>query len=183
MGGGGGGGIPGDLQPWRAHPLPGLQDSRDPADTSSMRIAVLLPLLLAGCVTTVENAPPHLSSAVIRRGKPTAAWAAVENRVIRGYVVRFEPPCEPERFLYSVRNEHQQDLGVIDSIGRAYRYRPHADEPDWVGSGTVLFGVRRMLGGGPEMQLLSVELVDEDAQPSDREEASASEGAPGTAPG
>jgi len=51
---------------------------------------------------------------VVHRGRPVAAWAAVENRIVRGYVVRFEPPGEPERFLYSVRNQHQQDLGALN---------------------------------------------------------------------
>lgn len=129
-----------------------------------MRIALLF-ILLAGCVTTARSSPPGLSSAIVRRARPTAAWGAVENRRIKGYVVRFEPPGDPDRFIYSVRNEHQQDLGVIDSFGRVYRYRPHADEPEWIGSGTVLFGVRRILGSGAEMRLVDVELVDEGAVP------------------
>ena len=129
-----------------------------------MRIVLLL-LLLAGCVTTTQSSPPGLSSAIVRRARPIAAWGAVENQMITGYVARFEPPGDPDRFIYSIRNEHQQDLGVIDSFGRVYRYRPHADEPEWIGSGTVLFGVRRILGSGPEMHLVEVELFDEDADP------------------
>jgi hypothetical protein len=125
-----------------------------------MRIAILL--LLAGCISTSESSPPGLSSAVVRRAEPTMAWAAAELRVVHGFVVRFEPPGDPARFVYSIRNEYQQDIGVIDATGRVYRYRPHADEPEWIGSGTVHFGVRRILGLGPEMQLLEVSLVDAD---------------------
>ncbi|TDJ71229.1 MAG: hypothetical protein E2O39_08655 [Planctomycetota bacterium] len=143
-----------------------------------MRTALLSLLLLAGCITTAKSSPPGLSSAIVRRARPTAAWGAVEHRRITGYVVRFEPPGDPARFIYSVRNEHQQDLGVIDSFGRVYRYRPHADEPEWIGSGTVLFGVRRILGSGAGMRLVDVELVDEGADPPTIEMEPVDEDAP-----
>ena len=59
-----------------------------------------------------------------------------------------------------------------------YRHRPHSDEPEWIGSGTVLFGVRRILGSGAEMHLVDVELVDEGADPPTIELDPADEDAP-----
>jgi hypothetical protein len=47
--------------------------------------------------------------------------------------------------VFVVRNSWRQDLGVIDRLGRAYRFRPHAEEPDWLGTGTVEGGAARIL--------------------------------------
>jgi hypothetical protein len=62
--------------------------------------------------------------------------------------VRFEDESAPEHTFFSVRNERHQELGMIDRLGRAFRYRPHERDPEWLGTGTVLDGTRRILGAG-----------------------------------
>jgi len=71
----------------------------------------------------------------------------------RGYVVVFEAAAAPQDTVYVVRNTHHQDLGIIDSLGRAFRYRPHENEPAWLGSGSVAHGLQRILDSDsmPEM--------------------------------
>jgi len=63
----------------------------------------------------------------------------------RGYVVLFESAASPLDAVYVVQNLHQQDLGMIDSLGRAFRYLPHEKDPRWLGSGSIARGVQRIL--------------------------------------
>ncbi|MCP3916348.1 MAG: hypothetical protein GY711_12395 [bacterium] len=100
--------------------------------------------LAAGCTTTYESAPPGVDGAIIHQAPATDAWHIVVDGVAAGVLVRFEEP-DTARFLYSVRNEHNQDLGLIDADGRAFRFRPHG-EPEWISTGTVLEGALEILG-------------------------------------
>jgi hypothetical protein len=45
-----------------------------------------------------------------------------------------------------VRNVWNQELGRVDADGRAWRYRPHGDQPLWLGTGPVADGVFAILG-------------------------------------
>jgi hypothetical protein len=63
----------------------------------------------------------------------------------RGFVVLFEASNSPQEAVYVVRNLYQQDLGIVDAWGRAFRYQPHEDDPEWVGSGSVIRGVQQIL--------------------------------------
>lgn len=75
------------------------------------------------------------------------AWELWESGRCLGAFVRFEEHGNTERAFYSVRNREGQELGIVDLDGRAWRYRAHASEPEWLGSGTVIDGARRILGG------------------------------------
>ena len=97
---------------------------------------------------------------MIASARPTRAWRLAEGTATLGYVVCFEDPSDAERTFFSVRNELQQDLGLIDRRGRFFRYRPHRREPEWLGSGTVLEGARRILDAGPESELVEVRVAD-----------------------
>jgi hypothetical protein len=96
-------------------------------------------------VTTVEHRPLGLDSAVLAHAGPTAFWRVLQEERVVGALVRFDERGSGERFLYVVRNEHNQDLGIIDAGGRAYRERPHA-QAEWIGTGTVVDGVAGILG-------------------------------------
>jgi len=117
-----------------------------------MRLRPLLPacaaalcLLASGC-RTIESKRPIAATGEVRVGLPARAWEVVsEGRELVGLVVLFENP-RPEESHYMVRNVWHQDLGLIDSLGRSYRYLPHHREPAWVGSGTISRGVERILG-------------------------------------
>lgn len=73
-----------------------------------------------------------------------------------GLVVQFQESGGVRDSLYVVRNTWHQDLGLIDGLGRAFRYVPHREEPVWVGSGTVLSGAQRILGVSGPCRLLEV---------------------------
>ena len=111
----------------------------------SLLSGLLVASLLAGCqVVEVRNQPAAVSSHV-ESGVPATAWEVVAPDTERiGIVVRFASTSHGPP-LFMVRNVWHQDLGLIDARGRAYRYVPHHADPAWVGTGTVLQGVERIL--------------------------------------
>ena len=119
----------------------GIGSLRDVPPLRPLMIAALV--LLASCETT-RNALPTGGERTPARTEPVRAWAIVSGGEAHGFAVRFEEK-DGDRFFFSVRNENQQELGLVDSLGRAYRYRPHQEEPEWLGTGTVEEGVRRIL--------------------------------------
>lgn len=88
---------------------------------------------------------PIAATADMRVGAPTRAWEILDGSDVAGLLVFFEALAAVEDSLYVVRNVWHQDLGFVDAYGRAFRYLPHHAEPAWVGSGTVLQGVERIL--------------------------------------
>lgn len=123
-------------------------------------LAALLAACSASCSTTKTSTPPGLGDAVVLRSQPVRAWELVDGGTRAGSVVRFEEPGANGRAWFSVRNVHAQEVGIVDVAGRAWRYRPHQREPEWLGSGTVLAGVIRILDAGPTAQLAEVALSD-----------------------
>lgn len=121
-------------------------------------VSICLALVAAACRTTTTSSPPNLASAVIVHALPQAAWQVVDDEHVAGWVVRFETAAAGDKAYFSVRNEHQQELGVIDVDGRAWRYRAHQRDPDWLGSGTVVSGARNILGASDRAQLVPVDL-------------------------
>lgn len=111
----------------------------------------LAPLLacVTSCVTTDVHASP-LAPAPAVTAAPDSAWEILgTGDEPLGYVVRFEenaPLGDQARAFFSVRNRYQQELGLVDDLGRSWRFEPHAKEPDWLGSGSVAEGVSRILG-------------------------------------
>ena len=110
--------------------------------------------LLAACTSTAEQAPVGLEDAVVLPTPAVASWRAEVGLRQVGSVVRYEEAVGPGRHLFSVRNAHDQDLGYIDAVGRAWRLRPHQD-PELLGTGTVAEGVARILGM-TEVELIEV---------------------------
>ena len=133
----------------------------DSVDEGAVQLRSLLPacaaalcLATTGCYT-VETKRPIAATAEMRVGLPARAWEVVsgESELV-GLVILFESP-RPMESHYMVRNVWHQDLGLIDSLGRSYRYLPHHREPAWVGSGTIVRGVERILDSG-DCQLVEV---------------------------
>ena len=117
---------------------------------------LLLPIVALtalGCVSSKDSSPPGLDSAVVQHSKATRAWNLRSQGVAVGSVIRYESVLGPDRFYFIVRNRHEQDMGLVDALGRAYRNRPFEDEPEWLGSGTVLDGARLILGLGGAVEL------------------------------
>ena len=122
-------------------------------------LSLLAGLHVAGCTHEVHTAPTNLHDAVVLGLSPEAAWKVLEGGRSVGSVVLYREDSSPNREFYAVHNVHEQDMGQIDSNGRAWRYRPHED-PELVGSGTIPSMVRLILGLSSEAQLESVSLDD-----------------------
>ncbi len=98
--------------------------------------ALLATLILAlgpACRTTAETSPVGLADNAPTAAEAECAWRVVRRGRTVGSVVRYRELSEPHRHYLAVRNVHHQDVGVIDALGRAWRYRPH-DEPEHLGS-------------------------------------------------
>ena len=86
-------------------------------------------------------------------GTPVGVWALYTRGEEVGRLVRYDSPvaatpsgADGQRVLFAVQNAWGQDIGLVDALGRAWRFRPWSDEPEWVGTGTVIDGARRVLG-------------------------------------
>ncbi len=92
------------------------------------------------------------------RAMPQDAWQVVDGEAIVGWVVRYETAIAGDRAYFSVRNVHQQELGVVDLDGRAWRYRAHQRESEWLGTGTIAGGARGILSVSEKARLVPVAL-------------------------
>jgi hypothetical protein len=109
-----------------------------------------------GCIETTTHHPVGAGEEhTLHRVPLVAVWDVVDGGRVVGAVLRFErgseSGAEPE-LIYVVRNEHGQDLGLVDALGRAWRKRPHAPD-EAVGAGTLEAGARRILAVGDSARL------------------------------
>ena len=109
---------------------------------------------LAACRTTQSERPSTPDPAILYRAQAQRAWDVTCAGEPAGSVVYFATEAAPEQAVWVVRNAWGQDLGWIDSLGRAYRLLPHHKDPAWVGTGTVQQGVERILGTAGECTLV-----------------------------
>ena len=108
-------------------------------------LASLASLPLAACMTSTTSLEPvGLDRAVLTPVPAVRAWVVIAQGEVVGSVVRSAERGRDGRFLYVVRNIWDQDLGVVDELGRAWRRVPH-QEDEWSGTGTVAQGVRSIL--------------------------------------
>ncbi|MEC7232910.1 MAG: hypothetical protein VX015_11925 [Planctomycetota bacterium] len=103
--------------------------------------------VLPGCMITTTQDPPGIERAVLTPVPAVRAWVVMEEGRVEGSVVRYAERGQGGRFLYVVRNVWDQDVGVVDELGRAWRRVPH-QEDRWLSTGTVADGVRRILDLG-----------------------------------
>ena len=136
---------------------------------SCIGFALLLGAFAAGC-RTIETKRPIFHSQPVRTASPTRMFEVQHEGAARGYVVLFEAQASPQDAVYVVRNRHHQDLGVIDALGRAFRYRPHEDDPAWLGSGSVVRGVQRILNTDSLPAMREISLPETPASPVSRGE-------------
>ena len=100
-----------------------------------------------------------MGSAVVMRSEVVFAWEMRDGGRVLGYVVRMQTGETVPQTHYSVRNEHQQELGIVDADGRAWRYRPHQREPVWLGTSTVTKGARLILDASEQAEMVTVDLA------------------------
>ena len=130
------------------------------ARNRSLTFSLLLGLtmLAASCVSETTSSQDY-GDLNARQSTAQGAWEVLDGQKTVGYVVRFEEKGEQDNLLLSVRNTYNQDLGWIDQLGRAWRYRPHED-PEWISTGSTLQGVRHILEVGESTRMESCSLTD-----------------------
>lgn len=119
------------------------------ATPSPARLLAPALLLVAACITTEQHATP-LAPAPAVSASVVQAWQLLSaTGEPLGFLVRFEenaPGTDSPRGFYSVRNPYQQELGMVDDLGRSWRFELHRSEPSWLGSGSVSEAASRILG-------------------------------------
>jgi hypothetical protein len=124
-----------------------------------MAIASLgLAAATVGCRSETTSSPVHLDAAVVSHARAVSAWEVWDDKRCVGSVVRYDDVDRPSRGYYSVRNRDQQALGLVDFDGRAWRYRPHQRDPEWIGTGTVAHATSWILGCSEDCELVPVAL-------------------------
>lgn len=123
------------------------------------RFALFFLLLAPACQSTTTSSPPNLHAAVVTHSTPVEAWQMVDDGRVAGFVVRYESNEGKGGAYFSVCNEHAQALGIVATDGRAFRYRAHASEPEWLGTGTVLQGARGILDTSADAALEAIDLA------------------------
>ena len=131
---------------------------------------LMLALLGAGCRTVATRETSSALAPEVRIGARARTWEVRCGTEALGYVVLFQEHGLVRDSVYVVRNAWNQDLGLIDGLGRAYRYVPHEEEPAWVGSGTIALGAERILGAHETCALVELETPVLDDAPTPRED-------------
>ncbi|MFT5288628.1 MAG: uncharacterized membrane protein YraQ (UPF0718 family) [Planctomycetota bacterium] len=127
-------------------------------------LVLLCGLLVAAgtssCITSTEHEVSSNSGArSIRRAEPTTAWEVVLDGETFGRVIRFDVEGWPGETRFVVQNPYGQDMGMVDALGRAFRYVPHRPAL-WVASGTVPEGTAAILKLTGNLELQEVALTD-----------------------
>lgn len=122
-------------------------------------LSFLLLTLCASCLMT-DRTTSSLSPAPAVISSPGQAWIVKDQGGQHlGYLVHFQEnssATQPKGF-FSVRNTFQQELGLVDDLGRSWRFEPHAKQPMWLGSGTVSEATSRIFGFPIQLSLTTLE--------------------------
>jgi hypothetical protein len=137
------------------------------SSTIAVSLALGAALLTAtACRSVTTQQPINIDSAVATHGEPARAWEVLEDGRVVGSLVKYEDAAEPARGFFSVRNVDRQALGIIDLDGRAWRYRPHVKDAEWLGTGTVAQSASRILGCSDACELREIPLSELDREPT-----------------
>jgi len=154
---------------WRAS---ASRSTRSTRRGSTIVIALALGASLlataSACRSVTTQQPINLDSAVATRGEPVRAWEVLDHGRVVGSLVRYDDAADPARGFFSVRNVDRQSLGIIDLDGRAWRYRPHVKEAEWLGTGTVAQSASWILGCSPSCELHEIPLHELEQEPTQR---------------
>ncbi len=121
---------------------------------ASMSVLLATALLGCGCRTTSTRDVSSAPAPAVRVGTHARTWEVQCGGEVLGLVVLFADRRRAQDSIYVVRNAWHQDLGLIDALGRAFRYLPHNEEPVWVGSGTIAAGAQHILGTPSACELI-----------------------------
>jgi hypothetical protein len=130
--------------------------SRRRGARAARALLALVALLPAACRTTSSASPAGLQGASVTRSRCIECWELVQGGITQGLLLRYISSEDPPRTFFLVQNREHQDLGLIDNLGRAWRYVPHERESQWVATGTVLEGAGAILGLAQPILLLPI---------------------------
>jgi len=119
--------------------------------------ALLAALALGACRTRSSHAPANVEGGRPQSLRAVRTFEVRAEGELAGYLVLYESEAATRDFYYAVQNELRQELGMIDALGRAWRYRAFQREPDWIGTGTVAQGAAAVLGLEGEPVLVDIE--------------------------
>jgi len=103
-------------------------------------------VLAAACVTEhTETTDLGGGTVPIVSAEPDLAWHVLADGAVVGIVIRYASADEAGHHWFSVQNDLHQELGLIDSVGRAFRRVPHERDLEPLGAGTVAYGAGRIL--------------------------------------
>lgn len=122
-----------------------------------MRRALLtsiLACLAASCVQTTVAQRAHPKPALIPTAHVDSFWEIEGAEGTAGWVVYFRSDGNPADSFYSVRNPWHQELGIVTSLGVAWKYHPHSTEAEHVSTGTLRDGVVAILDTSGDEQLV-----------------------------
>lgn len=128
-----------------------------------LRLLPFFLALMAGCRTTVVERIAPAPAVAVQRASAVRSWDVVEAGSVVGRVVLYEDAGAREDAVYIVQNPLSQDLGLIDGLGRAWRYRPHEEQAQWIMTGTISEGAASILGAGTSCSLEETSLQREPA--------------------
>ncbi len=128
-------------------------------------------LLASGCRTVSTREVSSTPTPAVRVGTRARTWEVQCGGETLGLVVLFADRRRTQDSIYVVRNAWHQDLGLIDTLGRAFRYLPHHEEPVWVGSGTIAAGAQHIFGTASACELIELDEPARDPIPGTRQGA------------
>ncbi len=125
--------------------------------SASLLLVLGLGPLAGGCLTSESERPLATAAPLAHGASASRAFRILAQDDVVGEVVQFGLPAGDDS-LFVVRNDWSQDLGVVDALGRAFRFVPHSEHPVWVGTGTVAQGAARILSIEGSCSLVEVDL-------------------------
>ena len=141
------------------HDLATTNESARRARAACGVLVAAVAVIACGCRTTSSTHASSPSRVEATRSVATRTWELRDGSEVLGRVVRMESVDAPEHTFFVVQNREGQDLGIVDDLGRAWRYRVHERDPEWIATGTVLQGARAILEAGAHAELVEVGLA------------------------
>jgi hypothetical protein len=127
--------------------------------TQRLGASLALAIAAAGCVTTERVSYFNSGELDVVQVLPVRSWTVVAEGEAEplGQVVLLRSRDESGRQFFRVSNR-----GMVDALGRAWRYRPHREEAEWLGTGTVAEGALSILDAPEGTRLVEVPAVGPD---------------------
>ena len=88
---------------------------------------------------------PSIEGRAIERARMTVIRPILSDGVQVGSLATYRRDVGGQPWVRLVRNAHGQDLGLVDTLGRVWRFTPHGDE-EVVPESDLLRALGRVLG-------------------------------------